>query len=190
MIFTLLLAMTMFLALIVQLLDVIPGLGGHVLLLPVAFLYAAAALPPWGMFTLAFLAGLMSDCLVAVPVQLDPAMAAKMDTFFGWNILVYGAIGAVMNGLHPLFMRGRWQIHCVLTGILTSFMVFVEFVFITFRREPFNLAWSPSVWRRIVGSGLSALIIAPVLFFVLNWIGRRLGHFDRARLAETTATTP
>jgi hypothetical protein len=179
--FMLLLAMTMFLSLIVQLLDVIPGFGGQVLLLPVAFFYAAAALPLWGMLFMAFFAGLMWDCLTVFPID------GKMETFFGWNVVLYGGLGAIMNGLHPMFIRGRWQIHCLLTGVLTSLLVFIEFVFVTFRREPFTLAWSPAVWKRIAGSGLTALIIAPVLFLVLNWMGRRLGHFDRSRLAEPIA---
>ncbi len=180
--FTIFLAVVMFFALILQLLGVVPNFGGQVLLMPVVFLYAAAALPLWGMLLLAFLAGFMWDCLIAVPVD------GRMEFFFGWNILVFGALGAVMNGLHPLFIRGRWQVHCLLTGVLISLLVLLEFALITFRREPFALLWSADVWKRILGSGLSAFIVSPVLFFSLNWIGRRLGHFDRARAIITTTT--
>jgi hypothetical protein len=176
--FSLLLIVIMFFALIVQhFLGTFPGLGGQVLLLPVIFFYAAAALPLWGMLAMAFLAGLMWDCLTAVPVD------GKVEVFFGWNILLYGALGAVMNGLHPLFIRGRWQIHCLLTGVLTSLMVLIEFTLITFRREPFAIEWPVTVWRHIMGSGLAATLIAPFLFFSLNWIGRRMGHFERARIS-------
>ena len=177
--FTALLVVFMFFALVAQhFLGSFPGLGGQVLVMSVVFFYAAAALPLWGMLALAFIAGLMWDCLTTVPVD------GKVDVFFGWHILLYGGLGAVMNGLHPLFIRGRWQIHCLLTGVLTSLMVLIEFVVITFRREPFALVWPPEVWRRIAGSGLAAALIAPLVFFGLNWIGRRLGHFERERLAE------
>lgn len=177
--FSLILIVLMFLALIIQhFVGVFPGLGGQVLLLPLVFFYAAAALPLWGMLGMAFIAGLMWDCLTAMPVD------GKIEVLFGWSILLYGGLGAVMNGLRPLFIRGRWQIHCVLTGVLTSLLVLIEFALLTFRREPFALEWPVDVWRHILGSGLAAALISPVLFFCLNWIARRLGVFERARIAE------
>ena len=89
-----------------------------------------------------------------------------------------------MKGLHPLFIRGRWQFHCVVAGLLTSLLVLIEYVVLTFRREPFVFYWPPDVWSRIASSGLAVLIISPFLYIVLNWIGRRLGHFERSRAAD------
>lgn len=177
--FFLFLIVVMFFSLIVQnFLGVFPGLGGQVMLLPVVFFYAAAALPLWGMLAAAFAAGLMWDCLTAVPVD------GKVEVFFGWSILLYGGLGAVMNGLHPLFIRGRWPLHCIVAGLLTSLLALIEFALITFRREPFDIIWPVTVWRHIMGSGIAAVMIAPFLFLCLNWIGRRLGHFERARIAD------
>ena len=179
MIFSALIVVLMFFALVVQhFIGAFPVLGGHVLLLPVVFFYAAAALPLWEMLLMAFAAGFMWDCLTVVPVD------GHADYAFGFSILLYAALGAVMNGLHPLFIKGRWQIHCLLTGVLTSLLVLIEFVLVTFRREPFALVWPQSVWLRIFGSGVAAALIAPALFFGLNWVARRLGHFERARIAE------
>ncbi len=179
MIFTALILVVMFLALVVQhFIGAFPALGGHVLLLPVVFFYAAAALPLWGMLLMAFAAGFMWDCITVVPVD------GHVDYAFGASMLLYGALGSVMNGLHPLFIKGRWQIHCLLTGLLTSLLVLIEFLLLTFRREPFALVWPQDVWMRILGSGLAAALVAPLLFFGLNWVARRLGHFERARLAE------
>jgi hypothetical protein len=59
----------------------------------------------------------------------------------------------------------------------------IEFVVITFRREPFALIWPGEVWQRIGGSGLVAAILAIPSFVILNWIGRRLGVFNQQRLA-------
>lgn len=178
--FTALLLLLMFFALVAQhFIGAFPGLGGQVLLLSVVFFYAAAALPLWGMLAMAFCAGLMWDCLTTVPVD------GRVDVFFGWHILLYGGLGAVMNGLHPLFIRGRWQIHCVLTGVLTSLLALIEFIVFTFRRDPFVLVWTRDAWSCIAGSGLAAALIAPLVFFGLNWIGRRLGHFERARVAQS-----
>jgi hypothetical protein len=174
--FLILLLVLMFFALVAQhFLGAFPGMGGQILLLPVVFFYAAAALPLWGMLASALLAGFMWDCLTVVPVD------GRTEIAFGTSILVYGALGAVMNGLHPLFVRGRWQPHCLLTGVLTSALVLVEFVMVTFRREPFAFIWPREVWSRILSSGIAAAMIAPELFFSLNAIARRLGHFERER---------
>lgn len=179
MFFSILLVMT-FLALIAQhFVGVFPVLGGHVLLMPIVFYYAAAALPLEGMLAMALINGLMWDCVNAVPVD------GRMEVAFGASILIYGALGAVMNGLRPLYLRGRWLIHCVIAGVLTSVQVLVEYVALTLRREPFQFTWPREVWERILGSGFASLLIAPFLFYALTWVGRRLGIFQKARL-----TTP
>ena len=155
-----------------------PGLGGQILLLPMVFFYAAAALPLWAMLTAAFCCGLMWDCLMNVAID------GRTETIFGWSILLYGALGAVMNGLHPLFMRGRWVFLCFVSGVLTSLIVLIEYVVLTFRREPFAFIWPVDVWHRVLSSGLVVALASPIVFIALNWVGRRLGHFEKPRFTN------
>jgi hypothetical protein len=177
--FFLLLVILMFFSLVLQhFVGAFQGMGGQILLLPAMFFYAAAALPLWGMLACAFLAGLMWDSLTNVPID------GQTEMIFGWSILLYAGLGAVMNGLRPLFIRGRWQVHCILAGILTSLLVLIEYLVLTFRREPFAFIWPQDIWSRVISSGLAVVIVSPFLYLVLNWIGRRLGHFDRSRLAD------
>jgi hypothetical protein len=172
--FFLLLMILMFFGLVLQaFVGPFPGMGGQILVLPMIFFYAAAALPLWGMLTAAFLAGLMWECRVNIPLESESSI------IFGWSILVYAALGAIMNGLHPLFIRGRWQFHCIVAGLLTSLLVLIEYVVITFRREPFAFIWPRSVWDQVLSSGLVTVLVSPFLFLILNWIGRRLGHFEK-----------
>ena len=154
------------------------GLGGHVLLLPVVFFFVAAALPLPSMFFFAVLAGVMWDSLT-----VHPDAAGKSEAAFGWSVALYGALGAVMNGLRSLYLRGRWELHCLLTGLLTSVIVLMEFLIITFRREPFAFYWPREAWHRIGGSGLAAALIAIPAFAIFTWLGRRLGaiKFDTMR---------
>jgi hypothetical protein len=49
---------------------------------------------------------------------------------------------------------------------------------------PFALIWPSHVWQQILSSGLAAVLISPILFLGLNWIGRRLGHFERPHRSE------
>jgi len=177
--FTLLILLLMFLGLIAQhFVGDIPGLGSHVLLLPLIFLCAAAALPLWKMLFLAFAGGLMWDCLNFLPID------GRADVPFGGTIVLYAGIGCVINGLRPLYLRGWWQLHVALIGLLTSLLVLIEYLVITFRREPFALIWPREVWLRIAGSGVAALILAVPSMMILNWIGRRMKIFDPERTAE------
>ncbi len=169
---------SMFLALVAQhFTGQMIGLGGHVLLLPVVFFFVAAALPLRSMFFFAVVAGLMWDSLTV------HMAAGKSEAAFGWSVALYGALGAVMNGLRSQYLRGRWELHCILTGLLTSVIVLMEFLIITFRREPFVFFWPKEVWHRIGGSGLAAALIAIPAFGVFTWLGRRLGviKFDTMR---------
>jgi hypothetical protein len=177
--FFLLLMALMYVALVLQhYVGAFPGMGGQILLLPLIFFYAAAALPLWAMLTAAFFCGLMWDCLMNLVID------GRTETIFGWSILLYGALGAVMNGLHPLFMRGRWVFLCIVSGILTSLMVLIEYVVLTFRREPFALIWPADVWHRVLSSGLVVALASPIVFIALNWVGRRLGHFEKPRFTN------
>jgi hypothetical protein len=177
--FFLLLLVLMFFGLVFQhFVGAFPGMAGQILVLPVIFFYAAAALPLWAMLVCAFAAGFMWDCLTNLPIE------GQSEMVFGWSILVYAALGAVMNGLRPLFIRGRWQFHCIIAGLLTSLLVLIEYVVITFRREPFEFIWPRGVWDRVLSSGLVTVLISPFLFIILNWIGRRLGHFDERRYSD------
>ncbi len=174
---------SMFLALVAQhFTGEMYSLGGHVMLLPVVFFFIAAALPLPSVFFFAVVAGLMWDSLTALPTAL-PDGTEKYEVMFGWSVALYGALGAVMNGLRSLYLRGRWELHCILTGVLTSVIVLMEFLIITFRREPFAFYWPNDVWHRIGGSGLAAALLAIPAFAVFTWLGRRLGaiKFDTMR---------
>ena len=174
--FLLSLIAAMFIALVLQhFAGIVPGFGSQILIMPVVFLCGAAALPVAGMLVLAFIAGLMWDCLTFMPV------GGRADLPFGGTIVLYAGIGSLMNGLRPLYLRGWWHLHAVMTGLLTSLLVLVEYLLITFRREPFELIWPPEVWQRIGGSGLVAAFLAVPLFLLLNWVGRRIGLFTAGR---------
>jgi hypothetical protein len=71
----------------------------------------------------------------------------------GWSIILYAALGTIMSGFRPLFQRGRWEIHCLLSGICTSFIVLAEYLMITIRRQPVQLVFNEQVWWRIGGAG-------------------------------------
>src|ERR1700685_4483928 len=105
----------MFAALVVQhFIGQLPMVGARVLLMPIIMFYGALALPTPGMLVLAFCGGLMWD---ALHMQI---ISCNVEIALGGSIVLYAALGALMGGFRPLFQRGRWEIHCLLSGVCTS----------------------------------------------------------------------
>src|SRR5213083_2067526 len=100
----------------------------HIYITPVLVFYGAMALPFPLMLGLALFAGILLDALT---VQV---IGAKVEISLGWLILLYAVLAGIMHGLRPLFIRGRWEVHCVMTGICTSFIIFAQYLMISFRR--------------------------------------------------------
>ena len=136
----------------------------HIYIAPVLVFYGAMALPFPLMLALAFVAGLLLDALT---VQV---IGSKVEISLGWSILLYAVLAGIMHGLRPLFIRGRWEVHCVLTGFCTSAIILAQYLMITFRRG--SLFFNREVWWQIGGPGLMAMLMAPVIFWILNWVAR------------------
>ncbi len=185
MIFFGILVATMFLGLVVQhFIGPLPPYGVRVLLMPVVMFYGALALPVPGMLALALCGGLMWDALhVQVDLAHDTAEVA-----LGWSVILYALLGALMNGFRPLFQRGRWEIHCLLSGVCTSLIVFAEYLMRTFRQEEVAFIFNKEVWWRIGGAGLVAALLSPFFFFVLNYIAFLAGYDPQPERAAKRTT--
>ncbi|PYL20172.1 MAG: hypothetical protein DMF44_15160 [Verrucomicrobia bacterium] len=110
------------LVLVAQIAEVfIPALpwlyNAHVCIVPVIVFYGAMALPFPLMLALALFAGVLLDALT---VQV---IGGKVEISAGSSILLYGVLAGIMHGLRPLFARGRWEVHCILSGVFTSLIV-------------------------------------------------------------------
>jgi hypothetical protein len=166
MIFFLLLVLLVFAAQIVEVF--LPTLdwmfNAHIYIVPVIVCYGAVALPFPLMLALAFVAGFLWD---AMTVQV---LDAHVEISFGWSILLYAVLAAIMHGLKPLFHRGRWEVHCVLSGVCTALILLTQYLMISFRRG--SLIFNREVWWQIGGPGLLAMLMAPLIFWSLHWLSR------------------
>jgi hypothetical protein len=138
--------------------------NAHIYIVPVIVFYGAMALPLPLMLALALYAGILLDALT---VQV---IGGKVEISVGWSILLYGVLAGIMHGLKPLFMRGRWEVHCIMSGVGTSVIILAQYLMITFRRG--SLIFSREVWWQIGGPGLIAMAMAPIIFWFLQWMGR------------------
>jgi hypothetical protein len=142
--------------------------NAHIYIVPVIVFYGAMALPFPLMLALAFFAGLLLDALT---VQL---VGSRVEISLGSSILLYAVLGGIMHGLRPLFIRGRWEIHCILSGICTSAIILAQYLMISFRRG--SVFFSHEVWWQIGGPGLIAMLISPIVFFILHWLARATAY--------------
>ncbi len=138
--------------------------NAHVYIVPVLVFYGAMALPFPLMLALALYAGILLDALT---VQI---IGGKVEISAGSSILLYGVLAGFMHGLRPLFARGRWEVHCILSGVCTSLIVLAQYLMITFRRG--SLVFTPEICWQIGGPGFIAMAMAPILFWFLQWMGR------------------
>jgi hypothetical protein len=181
-IFFFLLLIAMFMALVAQhFIAPLPVIEARVLIMPIIMFYGALALPLPGMLALAFCGGLMWDALhTSVALMWNPdhtqVVDATVEIALGWSIVLYATLGALMGGFRPLFQRGRWEIHCLLSGLCTAFIVLAEYLMITFRREPVVFLFDKEIWWRIGGAGLVAAFLSPFFFFALNYLAFLVGY--------------
>ncbi|MEP7014452.1 MAG: hypothetical protein ABI925_03345 [Verrucomicrobiota bacterium] len=138
--------------------------NAHIYIVPVIVFYGAVALPFPLMLALALYAGILLDALTVQVID------TKVEISLGWSILLYAVLAGIMHGLRPLFIRGRWEVHCIMTGICTSLILLAQYLMITFRRG--SVYFSPEVWWQIGGPGLIAMVLAPIAFWFLQWMGR------------------
>ena len=152
--------------------------NAHIYIVPVIVFYGAMALPFPLMLALVLFAGMLLDSLT---VQV---IGSKVEISMGWSILLYAVLAGIMHGLRPLFIRGRWEVHCVLTGLCTSAIILAQYLMITFRRGTF--VFTREVWWQIGGPGLMAMLMAPLIFWTLQGVARltrypylpERGHFE------------
>ena len=109
--------------------------------MPIIMFYGALALPTPGMLALAFCRRIHVGRAACADRRTGMLKSRSGGRSSSTRIL-----GALMGGFRPLFQRGRWEIHCLLSGVCTSIIVLAEYLMITFRREPVVFIFNQDVW--------------------------------------------
>ncbi len=151
------------------------------LLLPPVFFFAAAVAVPFPMMLMmAFTTGFLWDARympgtsrvvkVAADSLLAGADAAPELTMvggfgFGISIILFGLLGIFMQGVRPLFKRGRLELPVLLVGLTTFAWLLMEYLLITFFRG--TLHFPGGVWTKMVTDSLLAMLASPLLFLLL-----------------------
>jgi hypothetical protein len=145
--------------------------GAAILFAPALYFYGCLSLPFPLMLALTFFTGFLNDLFAVPQARSNP------DFPTGISILFYLVPGLIMHGFRPLFLRHRWETHCLLAeigAVLTPFILLAQYAMLSFERSDFFFS-DVIVWR-IVGPGLISLLIAPCVFFILTPLSHVLGY--------------
>ncbi len=185
--FSLLLFGLLCLSMIVQ--EFIPSLEivhhGRLFLVPLFFLASSVTVPYPVMLALAVVGGFLWDARNVVIVDgIDVGTGlygfeisgggGEVDLPFGYTIFLYGLLGSLMQGVRPLFRRGRWELPSIMIGVSTLLLLFFEYIFINFRRGDFY--FPVEIWHKILSSSLFSILIAPLAFLMLYRLATRSGY--------------
>lgn len=154
----------------------------RLLLVPVVFFACAVALPFPLMLVFAFATGFVWDArhlVIDSATLTDPLLGGVSDfdtasPSFGYSILLYGLLGSLMQGIRPLFRRGRWELPVLMCGIGTAILLTIEHLWFCFLRGRFF--FPEEIWLHIGTTALLSMMISPVIFLFVHTLSRLAGY--------------
>ncbi len=168
--------------------EFIPGLEiaqFATLFLPAVFFFCASVASPFAMMlVLAFITGFIWD---ARHLQgLTESVGGMADVFgtgvdvelgasarplpFGLSILLFGMLGTLMQGIRPLFKRGRLELPVLMVGVATFTWLLSQYLIMTFLRG--SLQFPGGVWSKMITDTLLAMLASPLIFLLLYSLAR------------------
>ncbi len=110
------------------------------------------------------------------PITADPEVYTQPveSLRFGYSILLFAAMGFLMQGLNPLFRQGKWQFSALLTGVAIFLYLSAEFILISFIRGDFTI--TRSVIRLLSYTSLLTMLVSPIIFWLLYRIARMFDY--------------
>jgi len=161
-----------------QFIPVLTGLyNSRLLLVTLVFLSASVTVRPPLMLILAFICGFLWDAQNALgPAGGDPEVYKYQSESlrFGYSIVLYGAIGYLMQGIQPLFREGKWQFSTFLVGVSIFIYLISEYLIINFVRGDFQ--FSRATLLQITFTSILTMLFSPVVFWLLFQIAEWFGH--------------
>ncbi len=168
--------------------EFIPGLEiaqFATLFLPAVFFFSASVAAPFGvMLILAFITGFIWDARY-LPGVVE-SLAGAEDVFgtgadselgagshpqpFGLSIVLFAMLGTLMQGIRPLFKRGRLELPVLMVGVATFMWLLSQYLIITFLRG--SLQFPMGVWSKMITDTLLAMLAAPLIFLLLYSLAR------------------
>jgi hypothetical protein len=149
----------------------------RILLVQLVFLCCAVTVGQPTMLALAFIGGFFWDAQHALgPQGGDPEVYTQQveNLRFGYSILLFGAMGTLMQGIQPLFKQGKWQFSALLSGIAVFLYLAVEYTIINFVRG--GIVINSSTLMQMLWTAMLTMLFSPLLFWILFRIAALFHH--------------
>lgn len=164
-----------------QFLPAFTGLhNARILLVLLVFLCTAVTVGTPTMLLLAYVCGFLWDAHCGLgPAGGDPEIySVPVESLhFGYSILLFGAMGYLMQGIQPLFRQGKWQFSALLSGIAVFLYLAAEYALITFVRGEFIL--TRATVMQVGLTSLLTMLFSPLVFWLLFHIANLCQHTIR-----------
>lgn len=150
--------------------------GARFILPTTVFLGASVTVSYPFMLTLAFFSGLLWDArhLSFVGAESGLMGGGAGELALGYSIMLFGLVGSAMQGIRPLFERGRFELPVVMMGLMTGLWLMMEYLLLVFRLgQP---EFPESLWLKVGSTSLLAVLLAPIVLFILYRIARLTGY--------------
>ncbi len=149
----------------------------RILLVQLVFLCAAVTVNSPAMLLLAFLSGFLWDANSVtgphggdIEIYAQPVESIR----FGSSILLFAAMGYLMQGIQPLFKEGKWYLSALLSGIAVFLYLAAEYSIISFIRGDFIL--TEATVLQMVYTSLLTMLFSPVIFWILFSVAALCQH--------------
>lgn len=151
--------------------------GARIFIFPLIFLCAASSVRLPMMLFLAFCCGFLWDAqhILGPHGGLSEIYHSPVESLpFGYSIFLFTAVGLLMQGVSPLFAKGKWYVLCLFSGLVLFFYLIFEFFFINFMRGDFSLP-SDALYKMYLSS-IFTLTFSPAIFWFFFSIAKRCGY--------------
>ncbi|MEO8614819.1 MAG: hypothetical protein ABI600_06745 [Luteolibacter sp.] len=161
-----------------QFLPAFTGLhDSRILLVQLVFLCSAVTVGQPTMLLLAFIGGFFWDAHCALGPHGGEAevYSQQVESLrFGYSILLFAAMGFLMQGIQPLFKQGKWHFSAFLSGLAIFLYLSAEYAIINFVRGEFIL--SKSTLQQMAFTSLLTMFFSPLVFWLLFRIASACDH--------------
>lgn len=144
----------------------------RLLLVQTVFFCVAITVPYPVMLLLAAATGFLWDARYHIPVFSEGSQHAELE--FGFTIFLYGLMGSIIQGVRPLFRRGRWEMPVFLIGICTFLCLVIQYLVLSFHRG--ELYFSMQMWFQMLMTSLFSMAAAPLILLLLSKLAKWSGY--------------
>ncbi len=150
----------------------------RLLLVHTVYYCAAVSVPFPVMLLLALFTGFIWDARYYIPIHTTNEIAGvpsgQLELPFGFTIFIFGLMGAFIQGVRPLFRRGRWELPVFLIGLCVSLGLVLEYFLISFQRG--GLEVPMELWWKILMTGIFTTLVSPFLLLLFSRLANRVGY--------------